>query len=64
VLLMGPAGELYIHNEVDDKLAVQYHDLIYDPDDKRKNQPGFEGAEGIGPGGRPPRGGPAGGRPR
>jgi hypothetical protein len=63
VLVMGPAGELYIRNELDDKQAVEYHELVYDPDDKRKNQPGLEGPQGFGPGSRGGRG-PAGGRER
>ncbi len=50
VLLMGPAGELYIRNELDDKLAVQYHDLLYETDDKRR--PGGEGGPEAGFGGR------------
>ena len=55
VLLMGPAGELYVRNEVNDKQAVEYHDFVYDPDDKRRNQDAY-GPEGPGGFGRP-RGG-------
>jgi hypothetical protein len=55
VLVMGPAGELLIRNELDDKLAVQYHDLLFM---KSKGPPGAErGAEGFGPGFGPVRGG-------
>ena len=56
VLLMGPAGELYVRNEVDDKQAVEYHDFVYDPDDKRRNQDAY-GPEGPGGFGRPRGGG-------
>jgi hypothetical protein len=47
VLLMGPAGELYVRNELDDKQAVEYHEAVFD----KKNQ-GMPGAEGMYPGGR------------
>jgi hypothetical protein len=47
VLLMGPAGELYVRNELDDKQAVEYHEAVFD----KKNQ-GVPGAEGMYPGGR------------
>jgi hypothetical protein len=60
VMLMGSAGELYIRNELDDKPAVEYHDMIF-----RKDKHRLEGAEGFGPegGGRMPRGpGRGGGR--
>jgi hypothetical protein len=44
VLLMGPAGELYVRNELDDKEAVEYHQAVFD----KKNQ-GLPG-EGMYPG--------------
>lgn len=60
VLLMGPAGDLYIRNELDDKEAVEYHRMLFEVDKKRA---GFEGGPGgeFGPGGpgagrRPPTG--------
>jgi hypothetical protein len=52
VMLMGPAGELYIHNELDDKTAVEYHKMLF-MEDKRFG-PG--GPEGLGPGSRQPPG--------
>lgn len=62
VMMMGSAGELYIRNELDDKPAVEYHDMIFKKDRRRLEG----GAEGFGPEGggpRPPRGpGRGGGR--
>jgi hypothetical protein len=47
VLLMGPAGEMYVRNEIDDKPAVDYHKAVFDP--KRRNaMPGAEGMYGRG----------------
>ena len=40
VLLMGPAGELYIRNELDDKPAVENHKMIFE---KKKGGRGGEG---------------------
>jgi hypothetical protein len=58
MLVMGPAGDLYIHHENDDKPLVEYHRLLFEKPvgDKRKGGPGG-GPEG--PGGTPgrPRGG-------
>jgi hypothetical protein len=45
VLLMGPHGEMYVRNEIDDKPAVDYHKAVFD----KKNQ-GQPGAEGMYPG--------------
>ena len=58
VMLMGPAGDLYIRNELDDKPAVEYHKMLFTKD-KRFGPGGQEGAgpEGLGPGGAQPRGG-------
>ena len=42
VLLMGPAGELYVRNELDDKQAVDYHKAVFD----KKNQ-GIRAKAGI-----------------
>jgi hypothetical protein len=55
VLLMGPAGELFIRNELDDAAAVAAHDAIMEADDRRKRSGGEGGAY---PGGY---GGPGGG---
>jgi len=52
-LLMGPAGELYIRNELDDKPAVKSHRLIFEK--KRGGRDGegdmYRGGEGRGYGG-------------
>lgn len=56
VLLMGPAGDFYIRNELDDKEAVEFHRMLFEVD-KRKNPNGPEGGGPLGPGG------PAGRRP-
>ncbi len=61
VMLMGPAGDLTIRKELDDKPAVEYHKMLFTKD-KRFGSGGPEG-EGFGaPGSRPQRGGA--GRPR
>jgi hypothetical protein len=49
VLMMGPTGELYIHDELDDKPAVDYHKAIFE---EHRSPEG--GPEGPGPGGRGP----------
>jgi hypothetical protein len=54
VLVMGPAGEFYIRNEMDDKQDVVYHKLLF-----AKEPRGVNGE--FGPGGPPPRGGRPGG---
>lgn len=56
VLLMGPSGELYIRNELDDQMDVEYHRQLFTKE--KYGMPGMEGGmmEG-GPGFRPPRGG-------
>lgn len=60
-LLMGSAGDLYIRNELDDKPSVEYQRMLFNQDDKYRNQGGPEGGpEGPGPqrprsGGRPSR---------
>lgn len=50
ILVMGPAGELYVHDEVDDKPAVEYHRLLFEKtSDKHRgpyNMPGPGGQEG------------------
>jgi hypothetical protein len=46
-LLMGPAGEIYVRNEVDDKAVVDYHKAAFD----KKNLQGMPGEGGY-PGGR------------
>jgi hypothetical protein len=59
ILVMGPAGELYIRNEADDKSYIQSFHMVFDETtDKRGNPIGPEGPGGPGgPGrGRPPRG--------
>ncbi len=47
VLIMGPAGELYIHDEIDDKPVVEYHKVLFQKPDKRRGM-GPEGP-GFGP---------------
>ena len=56
ILMMGPAGEMYIRSELDDKAYVQNFHAIFD--EPAHGAPGVPGMEGPGvPGGR-------GGRPR
>ena len=58
VLIMGPAGELYIRNEIDDKPVAEYHHQIFtkpDPKHPGPGGPGGPGAEGPGGPGRPQR---------
>jgi hypothetical protein len=60
VLLMDPAGNFTIHNELDDAPDVEYLRVLFD--DKPRNPMGVPGGAEFGPeGGR--RGGPRGGRP-
>jgi hypothetical protein len=40
ILLMGPAGQLYIHNELDDKPFVEYHRLLFEKPDPKNRGPG------------------------
>ncbi len=47
ILVMGPAGELYVHNEADDKPAVEYHRLLFEKANDRHRGPGNM----LGPGG-------------
>jgi hypothetical protein len=63
VLLMGPAGELYIRNELDDALAVATHNAIMEADDqaKRRGTQGQGGGYGRGEGGYGGGYGPPGG---
>jgi hypothetical protein len=49
VMVMGPSGELYIRNELDDKPAVDYHHMVFEERHAELGGPG-----GPGPGG--PRG--------
>lgn len=57
VLLMGPSGNLYVRQELDDKAAVEFHEMLF-MKDRTGAGPGF-GSEGpgFGPGGRGQRGG-------
>jgi hypothetical protein len=58
VLLMGPAGELYVRNELDDKQTVDYHTAVFDK--KNQGAPGegmYPGRGGYGEGGEGGRGG-------
>jgi hypothetical protein len=48
ILVMGPAGELYIHDELDEKSYVETHRAIFE-----KNPTGAMGPEGPGGPGRP-----------
>jgi hypothetical protein len=56
VMLMGPAGDLYIHNELDDKPAVEYHKALFEKH-AEGSEPGAPGRPSRGPasgkGGRP-----------
>ena len=47
ILVMGPAGELYIHNEADDRPAVEYHRLLFEKANDRHRGPG--GGPELGP---------------
>ena len=49
ILLMGPAGELYIRNEIDDKPIVDYHRMLFEKPSNKHLGPGG-GPEGS-PGG-------------
>ena len=64
LLVMGPAGELYIRNEIDDKPSVTNYLLLFDEETRKKLQgPGGMGEfGGEGPGQRGPRGPRGGGR--
>jgi len=65
-LLMGPAGDLYLRNELDDKPTVEYYRLLFAEPDKRRGrgeeemmQPfGEYPGRGPGPGPGLPRAGP------
>jgi hypothetical protein len=61
VLLMGPAGELYIRNELDDAQTVATHNAIMEADDRRKRDGGQGGAYPSGGYGGYGRGGEGGG---
>ena len=63
VLVMGPAGDMYVRNEIDDKPIVENHRLIFDQKDKHKLGGPEEGPGMPGAGGRPGRPG-GGGRGR
>ena len=52
ILVMGPAGELYIHNELDDKSYVDFHKATFEKSADPRMGPGGEGGPGA-----PPRGG-------
>lgn len=55
ILLMGPAGQLYIRNDTDDKPVVENHRTIFAKPDKHATGP--EGPGGP-PGSNRPKGGP------
>jgi hypothetical protein len=63
LLVMGPAGDLYIRNEINDKPAVDHYNQLFDEDTRRRMFGGAGGEEfGAGPrgmqgGGRGFRGG-------
>lgn len=40
ILLMGPAGQLYIHNELDDKPFVERHRLLFEKPNRKNCRPG------------------------
>jgi hypothetical protein len=54
ILVMGPAGELYIRNDADDKPYVQTFHAIFDETTDKRGNPAGPGPEG-GPGGPGPR---------
>jgi hypothetical protein len=56
-LIMGPAGELYIRSELNDKTDIQNHRILFAKPDKRAGAGGPEGFPG-GPGGARGRPGP------
>jgi hypothetical protein len=59
VLVMGPAGEFYIRNELDDKQDVVYHKMLFAKEPKGAVGPGGGEFGPGGPGGFPRgRGGP------
>jgi hypothetical protein len=58
ILVMGPAGEMYVRNELDDKSYVENHRAIFEKTDPRAGPGGPEGPGGFGrpgAGRRPPR---------
>jgi hypothetical protein len=63
LLLMGPAGELYIRNELDDKPDIDTYNMIFEQEPMH-TRGGFEGGGegGFGPRGRPGGGIRGGGR--
>jgi hypothetical protein len=52
VLLMGPAGELHIRRELDDKPAVTYHRLLFEEDRRRQRDGEMQTSPYGGEGGR------------
>ena len=40
ILLMGPSGEMYIRNEIDDKPFVEYHHLLFEKSNDRRRGTG------------------------
>jgi hypothetical protein len=56
IVVMGPAGELYIRNETDDKPLVEYHRALFDnPNEKKGRGPSGPGGPEGGPGPGPSR---------
>ncbi|HVT29945.1 MAG TPA: hypothetical protein VHE81_18150 [Lacipirellulaceae bacterium] len=53
ILVMGPAGQFYVRNEIDDKPSVNYHRLLFEKSNDKNRGPG--GGPGYGPAGRRPR---------
>jgi hypothetical protein len=54
-LMMGPSGELYLRNELDDKFHVENDKMLFTEDKRRQDQ--NQGPEGFAPPGGPGRGG-------
>lgn len=48
ILLMGPAGQLYIRNEVEDEPFVEYHRLLFEKPNRNNHGPGGRIARGSG----------------
>lgn len=55
IMVMGPSGQLYIRNEIDDKPFVDYHRELFDKSLDKHRGPGGPDEFGRGPVGRPGR---------
>ncbi|HEX5470712.1 MAG TPA: hypothetical protein VFW73_02445 [Lacipirellulaceae bacterium] len=52
ILVMGPAGQFYIRNELDDKPLVDYHRLLFEKSNDRESGPGGGPGRKLPPGPR------------